>query len=97
MKPNHSNSDNLKERIAAVFEEYYEMGAGDLEAYGMDELIDMLEAATKDYAMGCVEDNRITTLTGDPAFKFDGSPETFKRLWNAHIDNMITKIKEGKS
>lgn len=32
-----------------------------------------------------LDDSKITTLTGDPKFKFDGSPETFKRLWNAHI------------
>lgn len=43
-----------------------------------------------------VEGNEIITLTGTPDFKFDDSPETFKRLWNAHINNLLKELGGGE-
>jgi hypothetical protein len=67
-------------------EEAYEMGV----SAGWDRG----KADKQAYALEVLENARVTLLQGEPSFKFDGSPETVKRIWNTMIDQAIQKINQ---
>lgn len=81
MKPNHSNSDNLKEQIGDILYKYNDIDGH----YDFEPATDELLQLYKDYAMGCV-----------PPEQSEDFDEIGKEIHNGYIpdSNDIATIEE---
>lgn len=50
--------------------------------------------ATREARIDELDKIKIEWMNHLPEFKFDSSPETFKRLWNSNIDERIAQLQE---
>lgn len=95
MKPNHSNSDNLKEQIGDILYKYNDIDGH----YDFEPATDELLQLYKDYAMGCVPPNdayRLNSFAHKLYAPSEDYAEGFKTGYQKCRQDILTKIKESK-